>query len=167
MGFTIEDMLVVSADRYDMKLIAGERGWSNSISWLLMLEDLTIIQNFTGKELAVTTGLGFQTEEAMQRLAEELTAHNASGLIVNTGYYVKTIPDSVRKYCDENDLPLLTVPWEVYLADMIKDMSIRIFLQSSADEQISAALIRATSSSLSSRLSEEQTVNTPLSSSSR
>jgi len=143
MGFTIEDMLVVSADRYDMKLIAGERGWSNSISWLLMLEDLTIIQNFTGKELAVTTGLGFQTEEAMQRLAEELTAHNASGLIVNTGYYVKAIPDSVRKYCDENDLPLLTVPWEVYLADMIKDMSIRIFLQSSADEQISAALIRA------------------------
>ena len=63
MGFTIEDMLVVSADKYQMKLEAGEKGWSNSISWLLMLEDLTIIQNFSGKELAVTTGLGFQTEE--------------------------------------------------------------------------------------------------------
>ena len=57
MGFTIEDMLVVSADKYQMKLVAGEKGWSNSISWLLMLEDLTIIQNFSGKELAVTSGV--------------------------------------------------------------------------------------------------------------
>ena len=143
MGFTIEDMLVVSADRYDMKLVAGERGWSNSISWLLMLEDLTIIQNFTGKELAVTTGLGFRTEESMRRLVETLSAHSASGLIVNTGFYVMEIPETVRRFCDENDLPLLTVPWEVYLADMIKDLSIRVFLQSSTDEQISGALIRA------------------------
>ena len=43
MGFTIEDMLVVSQDRYKMKMIAGNGGWSNSISWLMMLEDLTII----------------------------------------------------------------------------------------------------------------------------
>ena len=49
MGFTIEDMLVVSQDRYKMKMVAGNGGWSNSISWLLMLEDLTIIHNFTGK----------------------------------------------------------------------------------------------------------------------
>jgi hypothetical protein len=143
MGFTIEDMLVVSADKYQMKLVAGEKGWSNSISWLLMLEDLTIIQNFSGKELAVTTGLGFQTEEKMLDLVRELSWHNAAGLIVNTGYYIREIPEEVRRLCDRYDLPLLTVPWEVYLADMIKDMSIRIFLQSSTDEQISAALIQA------------------------
>ena len=27
MGFTIEDMLVVSQDRYKMKMIAGNGGW--------------------------------------------------------------------------------------------------------------------------------------------
>ena len=59
MGFTIEDMLVVSQDRYKMKMEAGSAGWSNSISWLLVLEDLTIIYNFSGKELVITTGLGF------------------------------------------------------------------------------------------------------------
>ena len=137
MGFTIEDMLVVSSDRYKMELVAGRDGWSNSISWLLMLEDLTIIQNFSGKELAVTTGLGFQKEDQMLALVEALSAHNASGLIVNTGYYIMELPASVIAYCDENGLPLLTVPWEVYLADMIKDLSVRIFLQSSTDEQIS------------------------------
>ena len=48
MGFTIEDMLVVSQDRYKMKMVAGSRGWSNSISWLLVMEELTIIHNFSG-----------------------------------------------------------------------------------------------------------------------
>ena len=66
MGFTIEDMLVVSQDRYKMKMEAGSAGWSNSISWLLVLEDLTIIYNFSGKELVITTGLGFQAEADMQ-----------------------------------------------------------------------------------------------------
>ena len=143
MGFTIEDMLVVSQDRYKMKMEAGSGGWSNSISWLLVLEDLTIIQNFTGKELAVTTGLGFQKEEDMLRLVEELSRHNSSGLIVNTGFYVKEIPVSVKKFCDTNGFPLLTVPWEIILADLIKDLTIRIFVQSSTDEQISGALIHA------------------------
>lgn len=156
MGFTIEDMLVVSADKYQMKLVAGEKGWSNSISWLLMLEDLTIIQNFSGKELAVTTGLGFLTEEKMLDLVRELSWHNAAGLIINTGYYIREIPEGVRKLCDHYDLPLLTVPWEVYLADMIKDMSIRIFLQSSTDEQISGALIRAIESPGSRDLYEKE-----------
>ena len=143
MGFTIEDMLVVGSDRYRMELAAGRQGWSNSISWVLLLEDLTIIQDFSGKELAVTTGLGFRDESSMLRLVQELAAHNASGLIVNTGYYVMDLPASVIAYCDENDLPLLTVPWEIYLADLIKHLSIRIFLQGSTDTQISAALIRA------------------------
>ena len=143
MGYTIEDMLVVSQEKYQMELIAGHSGWSNSISWLLMLEDVTIIHNFRGKELAVTTGLGFQTEESLLELVELLSEKSASGLIINTGYYIKIIPKSVTDYCNENGLPLLTVPWEIYLADMIKDLSFRLFLQSTADEQISAALISA------------------------
>ena len=56
MGFTIEDMNLLSKERYQMELQAGHNGWSNSINWILMLEDTAIIQNFAGKELAVTTG---------------------------------------------------------------------------------------------------------------
>ena len=53
------------------------------------------------------------------------------------------IPEELMAYCDENDLPLLTVPWEVRLSDMIKDFSIRVFVQDNADEQIATALIAA------------------------
>ncbi|MDO4650030.1 MAG: PucR family transcriptional regulator ligand-binding domain-containing protein [Eubacteriales bacterium] len=143
MGFTIEDMMLVSESRYQMKLVAGRQGWSNSISWLLMLEDLKIIHNFSGKELAVTTGLGFQSQEAFMKLLQQLNAAHAAGLVVNTGRYIKKIDPEAIRYCDEHDFPLFTVPWNVYLADMIKDLSIRVFLQGTTDEEISKALIKA------------------------
>lgn len=143
MGFTIEDMLTLSEDRYQMSLVAGHQGWSNSISWVLMLEDLTVLRNFAGKELAVTTGVGFDNEEKMLTLVRALNSHHAAGLIINTGFYIKEIPRSVIDLCNENDLPLLTVPWEVYIAEMIKDLSVRIFLQGMTDEQIVSAFIKA------------------------
>lgn len=143
MSFTIEDMMLTSEKQYDMKFLAGKNGWSNSISWVHLLEDTTIIQNFWGKELAVTTGLGFPDLPSWMHLAAELVHHHAAGLIINIGQYILEIPEELRQYCNENDLPLLTVPWEVHLSDMIKDFSIRVFLQDSADEQIIAALIAA------------------------
>ena len=143
MGFTVEDMMVVSEDHYSMKLVAGKNGWSNSISWIMMLEDITITHYFAGKEFAVTTGLGFPTTKKLLSLAKQLVSTHASGLLINTGKYILDLPQALIDYCDENNLPLLTVPWDVVLADMIKDLSIRIFLQGGTDEQISSALIRA------------------------
>lgn len=143
MSFTIEDMVLTAEKRYDMEFLAGKKGWSNSISWVHLLEDTTIIQNFWGKELAVTTGLGFPEKEDWMHLAQQLNRYHASGLVINVGQYIVEVPEDLIEYCDENDLPLLTVPWEVHLSDMIKDFSIRVFLQDNADEQIVAALIAA------------------------
>lgn len=143
MGFTIEDMMLVSESRYQLKMIAGRNGWANSISWPLLLEDLKIIQNFSGKELAVTTGLGFQSEDSFMALLRQLDGAHAAGLIVNIGPYIPKVSEAAIHFADEHDLPLFTVPWDVYLADFIKDISIRVFLQGTTDEEISKALIRA------------------------
>lgn len=143
MGFTIEDMNLFAKDRYHMEFIAGKNGWSNSISWILVIEDMAILHNFRGRELAVTTGFGFAEEHKQRELVEKLVEHHVAGLVINVGEYIKKIPDSIVSYCDENDLPLMAVPWEVYLVDMIKDLSIRIFLQGTTDEEITRAFIHA------------------------
>lgn len=143
MGFTIEDMMTVSGSRYKIKMEAGRHGWSNSISWILMIEDMTILQNFAGKDLAVTTGLGFRQPVQQLELVKELSSLGASGLIINTGMYIMEIPEKVRTFCDENDFPLMTVPWDIPLFDMIKDLNMRILLQGITDDEISGALIQA------------------------
>ncbi len=143
MGFTVEDMRIVAAEKYKMELVAGRNGWANSISWLLMVEDTTITDSFVGKELVVTTGLGFKTEDKLIELIKILNDHHCAGLVINTGPYINRIPIDVMKIADKYDLPLLTVPWEVSMAEMIKDLTVRIFLQSQTDEQLSSAFIKA------------------------
>ena len=143
MGLTIQDMLITSENQYQMKMIAGAKGWSNSISWVLMVEDTVILNNFSGKELAVTTCLGFTSTEKLINLAKGLVEKHAAGMIINIGEYVLEIPKELISYCDENDFPLIEVPWEVYIGDMIKDISVRIFLEETADDQIANALIKA------------------------
>ena len=51
MGFTIQDMLILSKDQYRMELIAGKNGWSNSISWALMLEDIATIKGYVDEAI--------------------------------------------------------------------------------------------------------------------
>lgn len=143
MGFTVEDMLVSAKDKYRMQLVAGVNGWANSISWLLMVEDTTITRNFKGKELVVTTGFGFDTTEKLLELVKILDQHHAAGLIVNVGPYISEVPAEVIAEANACDLPIMTVPWDVLMSDMIKDLTVRIFFQSSVDEQISLAFIRA------------------------
>ena len=143
MGFTIEDMLMIGREKYQMEIIAGQNGWANSISWLHVVEDTTLLQNFWGRELAVTTGLGFQTEEKQLLLVNDLISHHAAGLIVNVGNYIHTLPETLISICNDNDFPLLTVPWEIHLADLMKDFSIRVFLQDGADQEISTAILDA------------------------
>ncbi len=143
MGYTIEDLMSSSQEKYEITFVAGQKGWANSISWILLIEDINALRNFKGKDLAITTGFGFDKESKLLALVSLLVKLRASGLIINTGMYIYEIPQSVIDICNENDLPLLTVPWHVQLFDMIKDLNIRVLLQGMADEQISASFIEA------------------------
>lgn len=143
MGFTVEDMMILAGERYQMQMIAGKNGWANSISWLMMVEDTTIIRNFKGKELAVTLGAGGGATEELLQLAEGLDEHHAAGWVINSGFYIKKIPMEIIEFCDAHDLPLIEIPWDIEVSEMMKDLMVRIFLQTETDEQISAAFIQS------------------------
>lgn len=137
MGFTIEDALVQTQERFQLNLLAGQLGCANAISWVHLIEDTIIIRQLWGKELAVTTGLGFQEEGALMNLVQKLIQYHSVGLIINTGKYIVDVPQDVICYCDEHDFPLLTTPWKVHLADLIKDFSMRCLYSEKEDRQVS------------------------------
>lgn len=107
------------------------------MSWVHMIEDTTIIKQLWGKELAVTTGLGFPTSEALKKFIECLVRYHSVGLIINTGKYIFDISQDIIDYCNEQDFPLLITPWEVHMADLIKDFSMRCLSSEKEDRQIS------------------------------
>ena len=126
MGFTIEDALIETKNIYKLKLIAGKNGCAHAMTWVQMVEDKTILQQLWGKELVVTTGLGFQKPGSLMELVQSLVKYHSVGLIVNLGNkpgegYIFDIPQEIIDYCQEHDFPLLVVPWEIPLAELIKD----------------------------------------------
>ena len=137
MGFTIEDALIQTQKQYRLKLLAGQEGCGNAMSWVHMIEDTKIIQQLWGKELAVTTGLGFQSQEALLEFIKCLVKYHSVGLIINTGKYIFEISQDIIDYCNEQEFPLLTTPWEVHMADLIKDFSMRCLFSEKEDRQIS------------------------------
>ena len=143
MGFTIEDALIQNQEQYQLKLLAGHGGCSNTISWVHMIEDTTIIQQLWGKELAVTTGLGFQSHDALFEFVKCLIKYHSVGLVINTGKYIFDIPQDIIDYCNEQDFPLLTTPWEVHMADLIKDFSMRCLYSQKEDNEISKLFQKA------------------------
>ena len=137
MGFTLADALNQSQEQYHLRLLAGQEGCSNTISWVHMIEDTTIIQQLWGKELVVTTGHGFQSEEELFMLIKCLIKYNSVGLIINIGKYIFEIPLPIIDYCNEQEFPLLTIPWEVHLADLIKDFCMRCLYSEKEDRELS------------------------------
>ena len=137
MGFTLADALNQSQEQFHLKLLAGQDGCSNAISWVHMIEDTTIIQQLWGKELVVTTGHGFQSEEELFMLIKYLIKYNSVGLIINIGKYIFEIPSAIIDYCNEQEFPLLTIPWEVHLADLIKDFCMRCLYSEKEDRELS------------------------------
>ena len=137
MGFTLADALNQSQEQYHLKLLAGQEGCSNAISWVHMIEDTTIIQQLWGKELVVTTDHGFQSDEELFMLIKYLIKYNSVGLIINIGKYIFEIPSAIIDYCNEQEFPLLTIPWEVHLADLIKDFCMRCLYSEKEDRELS------------------------------
>ena len=82
MGFTIDDALREFKKNYKMTLLAGEDGCSNAMTWVQMVEDKTILQQLWGKELVVTTGLGFQRQKKLKELRENIFLISIKKLLI-------------------------------------------------------------------------------------
>lgn len=62
-------------------------------------------------------------------LIKYLIKYNSVGLIINIGKYIFEIPSAIIDYCNEQEFPLLTIPWEVHLADLIKDFVCVVYIR--------------------------------------
>lgn len=153
MSISVQSLYSATKDIYRIKVIAGKDGMNRNVSWMYYTEDESTISFIRGGELAVTTGLHLErsvqngkpfndgetahsimteeekmhaTTEYLAHFITELTERNASGLILNTGKYINDIPEEICAMCDRLSFPLLTMPWEIHLIDIMQDYGNRI-----------------------------------------
>lgn len=153
MSLALKTLCTENDNQFKLSLRAGGNGFRNTITWVYMVEDDYIIPYFHGSELVVTTGIKMESDPSwLSTLVRELNGRGVAGLIVNTGQYVFDLPQEVLDYCEKQEFPLLTMPWEIRVTDMLQTFCTRII----QERQDSALFDRALEDAIFKRGSEEE-----------
>lgn len=136
---SVRSLFEATSNLFRLKILAGRGGLQNRVSWMYYTEDISTLDFIRGGELIITTGLeierlwkntGNQNQDDMENylisLVKKLHKIKASGLILNIGRYIEIVPEKLISLCDDLDFPLLTMPWEVHIIDIMQDYGKRI-----------------------------------------
>ena len=144
MAVTLDKLYISIEEKYNMKLVAGKDGLKNVIRWVHMVEDSEVPNFLHGNELIFTTGIGrLDTADKILEFVQGLQKHNAAGLVMNLGPYIKKVPTVVVDYCERNGFPLFTLPWEVKIIDITYDMCRMIIENEKSEVSATEALLVA------------------------
>ena len=135
MSLTVGNLYKESV-KYNMKLLAGENGLSNLVQWVHIIETTESTRFLHGNELIITRGILENEESQLLSFVEALYLQNASALIVNTGMFIKKLPECVIAFCEEKGFPLLSIPWEIPLVDITREYCQRIMENSVKEDTV-------------------------------
>ncbi len=110
---------------------------NNLVNWVHMLEDPETASFLHGQELIFTTGIGHADTDWFLDFAKGLVGHQASGLVLNIGPYIQSVPEDLIAYCREVEFPLFTIPWKTRIVDITNDFCRKII--KSEENEISVA----------------------------
>lgn len=139
MALTVGNLFKASV-QYNMKLLAGENGLNNLVQWVHIIETNEGAHFLHGNEVVITECILGNDEEKLRCFVETVYKLHASALIVNTGMFIKTIPDSIIAFCNENQFPLFTIPWEVPLVDVTRDYCQRIMDNAVREDSVASII---------------------------
>lgn len=132
MSILVKDILKLKSLK-EMKLVGGSIGIEKCIEWIYVsecLEDpLEGIKWLQGGEIVIITGVGIKSNiSVLTKLIEGISEKNGAALIVNIGKYIKEIPKETIEMANKLQIPLFTLPWEVRLVEVSKEISNTIIL---------------------------------------
>ena len=107
MAVTLASLCEKSGYLYGMRVIAGKDGMTNIVQWVHSVEDTEVSDFLHGGELIFSTGIANKGQDWMLPFVKNLIENQVSGLVLNIGPYIKSIPQEVISYCNEKHFPLL------------------------------------------------------------
>ena len=127
--------------KYKLKLCCGQSGLNNSASWVYLAEDIQNTSFLRSGELIITTGFFTQNGVSLYDFIRSLTLCNCSGIIINVGKYLHTedITPQILAWCNQNEFPLITMPWEIHLADIMQDFCMIFLQEKQKDDDLNSA----------------------------
>lgn len=141
MALTLTELLELTKDYYELKLLSAKDNLEHVVTWVHMMEDAEITRLFWGNELVVTTGYALKSDADMINLIDLLDHRRCVGLIINTGKYIKKVPDHVIAYSEKKHFPLIIMPWKMHVTEFVRDCCSLINQSSQEEEKLAETLL--------------------------
>ncbi len=134
MALSLQTIIHFTQTPFKLKLLAGRQGLKKNVSWVCYAEDIATIEFIRGNELAITLGVNYERQkdnlglekdnlfEFLKSFVDEFIKHGATGLVINTGKYIKEVPQNLIEYCDQKGFPLFSMPWEIHTIDLMQEI---------------------------------------------
>lgn len=141
MGTQVTDLYESGKEKYSLTLYGGEKGLTNSVSWIYLAEDFQNMPFLKGGELVITTGLFTQGGTNLMDFICALVTRNCSGILINVGKYLDTsdITPEIKEFCDISKFPLFTMPWKIHLVDIMQDYCRILLHNTQSTDHLNAA----------------------------
>lgn len=119
MQFTIKDILQLFQDR-SVRLAAGYGGIDNDVTSVNIMDAPDIWNWVKRGDLILTTAYTVKDDPALQeRLIRELSAAGSAGLGIKTKRFLPEIPAAMKQVAEELNFPILELPVELSLAEIM------------------------------------------------
>ncbi len=139
MAISVERIINSLSPSYRIRLVAGKKEEGEEqeeVNWISVVEDYSTEKFKNRKQIIVTSGINMKKDEELLILAKNLYKFQTKALILNIGKYIKSVPKDLIEYCDFVGLPLYTVPWDVFMSDVVRDISRLIIFDESENMNV-------------------------------
>lgn len=124
MGITVRDLLSVEYFK-DFKVIAGRNGLNREIQGVTVADAPDGYRWRTEKELCFSSGYVFANEPEFI-LGSFQGESRLSALVIKRGRYLDEIPEYMIRIFEENDVPLITMPYGIPWMEAINQVYVAV-----------------------------------------
>lgn len=122
MSITCKDLLNLKQFQ-KVKLHAGEKGLDRVITYPYVGQTASVSEWVHGGELLFITGVAHDIN-SLPQLLRECISKKLSGLVVLTGSeYIEKLPQELLDMANDADFPLFSMPWDLRLIDVTKEIT--------------------------------------------
>lgn len=118
MSVLLRTLLQATEKKYHISLLAGQKGLDNLVTWINTVEENDAAAYLRPQSLVITTGARRTDMAWIPSFCKAVHEAGASCLILNVRGNLQEVPMEALQFCEENQLVLLSMPWEMPLVEL-------------------------------------------------
>ncbi len=120
MQYTLNNVLSIPL-LSSAKLLSGKNIISTQLVESVSVMEIPVEDFVRKNELVLTTAIGCgNNPELFLSYVKDVYVSGAAAMAIAIGRHVNFIPQEIIDFCNENNFPLIELPWEIRFSDIIK-----------------------------------------------